>query len=96
MDPLNFGKAEQAGLAIENQTVRDLTTQVLPVLKETATAVISGAMSTLQETVGGSLKDLTFERTELVNDIHGILDRLNGTRVLLTAGGMQLQIPERK
>lgn len=88
MDPLGLQKAsaaiQAAALAAESRTAKD------------AGALLVAATGALNELVGGALADLTAERTELVNDIHGLLDRLNGAKIVIIEGGFALQIPERK
>ncbi|HWE51387.1 MAG TPA: hypothetical protein VG273_16465 [Bryobacteraceae bacterium] len=96
LNVIDYSAAQKALENVENQTVKDIGTQLLPALQAVLNATLAGATATIEETVGGALRDLTAERMEVVDQVHGILDRLNGTHLAFTAGGFELQIPERK
>lgn len=70
-------KLQQALTGVTDAAVKGLATQVLPVVG----ALVDAAITRLQASLGDALADVTVERQELVNDVHGILDRLNGTTV---------------
>ncbi len=46
--------------------------------------------------VDQAVKDLPPDIKLASDAIHGVLDRLNGTKLIFTVGGIQLVIPERK
>jgi hypothetical protein len=67
--------AAQAALqALVDSAVTDVTQQIVPALKATASNLAG----------------------EIGDELHGVLDRLNGTKVALTPGGFELVIPPRK
>jgi len=95
MNVIDFKQAQQAAGNIESQTVKDVTTQVIPVAAAALNELLAKGSQTIEETVGGALNDLTSERQQFVNDVHGVLDRLNGTKLVMTDGGFELRIPPR-
>ncbi len=84
---------DQAGKAAADEVIAQLPAieaffdAQLAKIQATIKDTVAEALTTIQATVGASLADVTAERTEAVNDIHGIIDRLSG---------MSLQIPARK
>ena len=75
---------QSAAIAAEGQAAKDLG------------ALLATTITALNTIVGGSLADITAERTEAVNDGHGFLDRLNGAKLMFVDGGFRLDIPSRQ
>ena len=81
----------------------DEVVAALPQLEKFVDAQLAKLQDTLATVVGGTLADITAERTETINQLgdvlHGVLDRLNGTAVVLGNGaspyGFTLIVPER-
>lgn len=74
---------QNAASSVESQTAKD------------AGALVSATFNALNTLVGEALADATAERVEFVNDIHGILDRFNGSELALVNGAFKLIIPQR-
>lgn len=93
-------------MAIGDQVGKQAADEVvaaLPQLEKFVDAQLAKLQDTLATVVGGTLADITAERTETINQLgdvlHGVLDRLNGTAVVLGHGaspyGFTLIVPER-
>lgn len=95
MNLIDFTKAERAANAIADNASREVVQEIIPVLQASVTAIIDGAQNRLDASLGNALGAITAERMQAVNDVHGVLDRLNGTKLLLVPGGFRLEIPER-
>ena len=94
-------------MAIGDQVGKQAADEVvaaLPQLEKFVDAQLAKLQDTLTAVVGGTLADITAERTETINQLaevlHGVLDRVNGTAVVLGHGaspyGFTLIVPERK
>ena len=94
-------------MAIGDQVGKQAADEVvsaLPQLEKFVDAQLAKLQDTLTTVVGGTLADITAERTETINQLsdalHGVLDRVNGTAVVLGHGaspyGFTLIVPERK
>ena len=95
MNLIDFTKAENAALAITDAASREVVQEIIPVLQAAVTAIVNGAQDRIDASVGNALAAATAEREQIVNDVHALLDRINGTKLLLTQGGFRLEIPER-
>ena len=62
------------------KAVAGLPAEIQPVAQGLADTLIAA----LNQALGEALADLTAERTETVNDLHGLLDRLNGAKFVIT------------
>ena len=93
-------------MAIGDQVGKQAADEVvaaLPQLEKFVDAQLAKLQATLTAVVGGTLADITAERTETINQLadvlHGVLDRVNGTAVVLGHGaspyGFTLIVPER-
>ena len=93
-------------MAIGDQVGKQAADEVvaaLPQLEKFVDAQLAKLQDTLTTVVGGTLADITAERTETINQLaevlHGVLDRVNGTAVVLGHGaspyGFTLIVPER-
>ena len=93
-------------MAIGDQVGKQAADEVvaaLPQLEKFVDAQLAKLQDTLTAVVGGTLADITAERTETINQLaevlHGVLDRVNGTAVVLGHGaspyGFTLIVPER-
>ena len=93
-------------MAIGDQVGKQAADEVvaaLPQLEKFVDAQLAKLQDTLTTVVGGTLADITAERTETINQLaevlHGVLDRANGTAVVLGHGaspyGFTLIVPER-
>ena len=93
-------------MAIGDQVGKQAADEVvsaLPQLEKFADAQLAKLQATLTAVVGGTLADITAERTETINQLadvlHAVLDRVNGTAVVLGHGaspyGFTLIVPER-
>jgi hypothetical protein len=73
--------------------------EVIGELLTRATASLNGqvnnASSQFSNLIRGVLVGLQDQESKAVADIHGILDRLDGAKVLFVDGGFQLNIPAR-
>lgn len=76
-------KLQAALSGVVDGALRGLVSQVLPVV----TSLVDATVNRLQESLGEVMADLTAERQETVNDLHGLLDRLNGASVSLALSG---------
>ena len=52
--------------------------------------------ATIDEAVDRAVAALTAQRQALTDDLHGLLDRVNGTKLVMTDGGFELVVPPRK
>ena len=93
---IDFSKAEAAANQITDTATRQIATQLVPVIQASAEAVIGHAQDRLDASLGNALATVTAERMQIFDQAHGLLDRLNGAKLLFVEGGFQLQIPERK
>lgn len=82
------------------KAVAALPAEIQPMAQGLADTLIAA----LNQALGETLADVTAERTETINQLgdvlHGVLDRVNGTAVVLGHGaspyGFTLIVPERK
>lgn len=89
MNVIDDAKLQAALTGVTDSVVRGVTTQILPVLAALVDSTTEKLSRELELVVGDALAALTAERTETVNDVHEILDRLSGATVTLS-------IPQRK
>ena len=93
-------------MAIGDQVGKQAADEVvaqLPALETFVDAQLAKLQNTLTTVVGATLADITAERTETINQLadvlHGVLDRVNGTAVVLGHGaspyGFTLVVPNR-
>ena len=81
----------------------DEVVAALPQLEKFVDAQLAKLRDALTTVVGGTLADITAERSETIYQLavvlHGVLDRVNGTAVVLGHGaspyGFTLIVPER-
>lgn len=92
---IDFSKAEAAANQITDTATRQIASQLVPVIQAAAEAVIGHAQDRLDASLGNALSAVTAERMEIFNEAHGLLDRLNGAKLMFVEGGFQLQIPAR-
>ncbi len=52
-------------------------------IQKTLDDAVTKACGTIQETAGAALKDVTAERTEMVNDINDLITRLGQTKIVV-------------
>ena len=72
-------KLQAALSGVTDEAAKQLATQVLPVAAALIDAAVTKLCTELETVTGATLADITAERQELVNDIHGILDRISAT-----------------
>jgi len=89
MNVIDDAKLQAAAQGVTDHALQGVTTQILPVLTSLVDATVSKLCLELETVVGDTLKDLTFERQETINDLHGLLDRLEGL-------SLTIHIPARK
>jgi hypothetical protein len=93
---IDFSKAEVAANQITDTATRQIATQLVPVVQAAAEAVIGHAQDRLDASLGNALSALTAERMQIFDQAHGLLDRLNGAKLMFIEGGFQIQVPEQK
>ena len=64
-------KAQQALLNVENQTVKDVTGQILPVLFNSTQAILDATFLTLQRTLADFVSGLDAVKTETLSSLNG-------------------------
>jgi len=88
------------GDQVGKQAADELVAQ-FPGLETFVDAQLGKLQNTLEQVVGDTLKDLTAERTEAINQLgealHGVIDRLNGATLTLSVGAtnVTLKIPQK-
>lgn len=65
-------------------------------LQNVAAVSIDRFMTEIGPILHGLQVSLADTEGRAVADVHGLLDRLNGAKLVLVDGGLQLSIPERK
>lgn len=83
MNVIDDVKLQGALTGVTDSVLRGVTTQILPVLVALVDSSVEKLSRELELVVGDTLADLTAERTETVNDIHQLLDRLSGATITL-------------
>jgi hypothetical protein len=96
MDLVGWDKAQKAAEEITDHATREIATGLIPVAQAATEAIVNHAQDRFDAALGNAITAADAERTEIVNDLHALLDRLNGTELRLTEGGFRLTIPERK
>lgn len=95
MNVIDDTKLQTAAVAVTDNAAKQIVTQILPVAGALIDAAVTKLCDEATLVVGSALADITAERKELVNDIHGLLDRINGTGIAIVNGKIQLMIPPR-
>lgn len=65
-------------------------------LQNAGTVLIDRLTSEAGNILHGLEVSLTDTESKAVEDLHGLLDRLNGARLMFIEGGFELQVPEKK
>ena len=84
---------------VVDRAKRNLDASVAPVidrLQAVGAALIDRITSEIAPILHGLQVSLADTEGKAVADLHGLLDRLNGAKLMFIAGGFELQIPEKK
>lgn len=94
---IDWKQATAAVSEMEDSATKKLLTQILPVAQAAMQTLSDHVQDRVDATVGNALGAVTAERQQFINDVHELLDRLNGTKVNLMGGmsGFALEVPPR-
>jgi len=81
LNVIDWKQATAAVAQMEDGVAKTVTTQILPVFQAMFQTASDHIQDRFDAALGNALSAISSERTEAVNDIHGIIDRLGAARL---------------